>query len=98
MIFLTILLMNTSFQNTNSLLMACPKAKDYGRGVGKILLGRVGKATVPKEIISKLQLREESEIIKAVIQKAHQELLTQCSLIFINDLLIIVLDYLTRRG
>ena len=74
---------------------ACPKAKDYGRGVGKILLGRVGKATVPKEIISKLQLREESEIIKAVIQKAHQELLTQCSLIFINDLLIIVLDYLT---
>ena len=59
------------------------------------MLGRQGEATVPEEIISKLQLGADPETIQAVIHKARQELLTQCSLIFINDLLIIVLDYLT---
>jgi hypothetical protein len=67
--------------------------EDYGRGVGKLMLGRQGKGTVPQEIISKLQLREDPKIVEAFIQKAHQELLTKFQILFAKDAWSIVLAY-----
>ena len=52
---------------------------------------------MPEEIISKLQLRGDPETVKAVIQKAHQELITNFSCLFLKDLWEIVLNYLSLQ-